>query len=148
MFDYILQSATIRANQLCARFPALRSQRDDIRQEIVCHVLRKMDRYDQSQGGRRTFISRVSANAAMSYARASRRPEAVPEEAVQKNGMSDVEMRDAIAQMPRETQKIANLLAAGYTIREIVEKTGESVGRIYRVHMPTMRRVMGDFRKG
>lgn len=143
MLEYIIKSATIRANQLCAKFPELKNQREDIQQEIICHTLKKMDKYNEKRGSKKTFISKVAENAAFSYLRTNREKTEIKQEELD----FSLDTREAIKKLPEATQKIANMLAAGYTIREIVEKTGESVGKIYRVHMPAMREAMQELRK-
>ncbi len=48
-----------KAGKLVGRYGLRSSDRNDIEQEIICHVLERLDRFDRRRGGWNTFVQRI-----------------------------------------------------------------------------------------
>ena len=57
--EYTSKFIRHKANQLVGHYGISRSGREDIEQDLIVHLLQRMDRYDPKRASERTFASRV-----------------------------------------------------------------------------------------
>lgn len=128
---------------IAQRYAKDRSSAEDIVQETFTDLWKSANRYDPSVATESTFIGMLARRRAIDFARKeSRQPfleplpdaESLPHVSPEPSAASRCEsqdVRDAIKQLPGETQQIFSLhFDEGMTHPEIAEKTGIPLGTI------------------
>ena len=76
--EYVQTLLKIKANQLARRPEFRKDDPDDIKQDLIKHVLKQADNFDPSRAGVNTFITRVVETAAAMLVRSQKREKRAP----------------------------------------------------------------------
>jgi len=138
---YIQTAAEVKASEIVRKFPSAKADWEDFKQELMIHAWRQIQGHEKKRGGMKTYISAVVRNHGISILRN-----------LSKNRVGVCEIGEIAEKqpccvimddIPQEYCEVAQMIAKGYTRKEIAEKTGISNWRIREKVLPAIKRSMG-----
>ena len=138
---YIQTAAEVKASEIVRKFPSRKADWEDFKQDLMIHAWRQIQGHEKKRGGMKTYISAVVRNHGISILRelAKNRVDVCEIGEIAEKQRPDVIMDD----IPQEYWQVAQMIAKGYTRKEIAEKTGISNWRIREKVLPAIKRSMG-----
>ena len=138
---YIQTAAEVKASEIVKKFPSRKADWEDFKQELMIHAWQQFEKHNPKRGTMKTFISAVVRNQGMTILRnlAKNRMDVCEIGEIPEKPPCDVIMDD----IPQEYWQVAQMIAKGYTRKEIAEKTGVSDWRIRKKILPAIKRSMG-----
>ena len=138
---YIQTAAEVKASEIVKKFPSRKADWEDFKQELMIHAWRQIQGHEKKRGGMKTYISAVVRNQGMTILRnlAKNRVDVCEIGEIAEKQPCGVIMDD----IPQEYWEVAQMIAKGYTRKEIAEKTGVSDWRIRKKILPAIKRSMG-----
>ena len=138
---YIQTAAEVKASEIVRKFPSRKADWEDFKQDLMIHAWQQFEKHNPKRGTMKTFISAVVRNQGMTILRnlAKNRVDVCEIGEIPEIPPCDVIMDD----IPQEFWQVAQMIAKGYTRKEIAEKTGVSDWRIRKKILPAIKRSMG-----
>ena len=138
---YIQTAAEVKASEIVRKFPSRKADWEDFKQELMIHAWRQFEKYNPKKGTMKTFINAVVRNRGMTILRnlAKNRVDVCEIGEIAEKQRPDVIMDD----IPQEYWQVAQMIARGYTRKEIEKKTGVSQWKIRKKVLPDIRKSMG-----
>ena len=141
LISYIQTAAEVKASEIVKKFPSRKADWEDFKQELMIHAWQQLEKYNPKRGTMKTFISVVVRNQGMTILRnlAKNRVDVCEIGEIAGKQRPDAIMDD----IPQEYWQVAQMIAKGYTRKEIAEKTGVSQWKIRKKVLPAIKRSMG-----
>ena len=138
---YIQTAAEVKASEIVRKFPSRKADWEDFKQELMIHAWRQFEKHNPKKGTMKTFINAVVRNQGMTILRnlAKNRVDVCEIGEIAEKQRPDVIMDD----IPQEYRQVAQMIARGYTRKEIEKKTGVSQWKIRKKVLPDIRKSMG-----
>lgn len=128
---YIQAAAEVKASEIVTLYPSVRADWEDIRQELMIHACRQVDKHNPRRGTIRTFISSVIDNKGKSILRSlSKNREDVCENIEVPENANGSSVTDIVEQ---QYWGVAKMIAAGYSRAEISNSLHISKGKIRKI---------------
>ena len=147
---YIQTAAEVKASEIVRKFPSRKADWEDFKQELMIHAWRQFEKYNPKRGTMKTFINAVVRNRGMTILRnlAKNRVDVCEigeiVDVCEIGEIAEKQRPDVIMDdIPQEYWQVAQMIAKGYTRKEIAKKTGVSVWRIRKKILPAIKRSMG-----
>ena len=131
----------MKASEIVKKFPSRKADWEDFKQDLMIHAWQQFEKHNPKRGTMKTFISAVVRNQGMTILRelAKNRIDVCEIGEIAEKQRPDVIIDD----IPQEYWEVAQMIAKGYTRKEIAEKTGVSDWRIRKKILPAIKRSMG-----
>ena len=138
---YIQTAAEVKASEIVRKFPSRKADWEDFKQDLMIHAWQQFEKHNPKRGGMKTYISAVVRNHGISILRelAKNSVDVCEIGEIAGKQRPDVIMDD----IPQEYWQVAQMIAKGYTRKEIAEKTGVSDWSIRKKILPAIKRSMG-----
>lgn len=141
VLSYIQAAAEVKASEIVKKFPSRKADWEDFKQDLMIHAWCQIQGHEKKRGSMKTYISAVVRNHGISILRelAKNRVDVCEIGEIAEKQRPDVIM-DGI---PQEYWQVAQMIAKGYTRKEIERQTGFSVWIIRRKILPAIKESMG-----
>ena len=138
---YIQTAAEVKASEIVRKFPSAKADWEDFKQELMIHAWQQIEKHNPKRGTMKTFISAVVRNQGIAILRnlAKNRVDVCEIGEIAGKQRPDAIMDD----IPQEYLQVAQMIAKGYTRKEIAEKTGVSQWKIRKKVLPAIKKSMG-----
>ena len=138
---YIQTAAEVKASEIVKKFPSRKADWEDFKQDLMIHAWCQIQGHEKKRGGMKTYISAVVRNHGISILRelAKNRMDVCEIGEIAEKQPCGVIMDD----IPQEYWEVAQMIAKGYTRKEIEKKTGVSQWKIRKKVLPAIRKSMG-----
>ena len=138
---YIQTAAEVKASEIVKKFPSRKADWEDFKQDLMIHAWQQLEKHNPKRGTMKTFISAVVRNQGMTILRNLAKNRV---DVCEIGEIAGKQRPDAIMDnIPQEYWQVAQMIAKGYTRKEIAEKTGVSDWRIRKTILPARKRSMG-----
>ena len=141
VLSYIQAAAEVKASEIVKKFPSRKADWEDFKQDLMIHAWKQFEKHNPKRGTMKTFISAVVRNQGMTILRelAKNRIDVCEIGEIAEKQRPDVIIDD----IPQEYWEVAQMIAKGYTRKEIEKQTGFSVWIIRKKILPAIKRSMG-----
>ena len=141
VLSYIQAAAEVKASEIVKKFPSRKADWEDFKQDLMIHAWQQFEKHNPKRGTMKTFISAVVRNQGMTILRNLAKNRV---DVCEIGEIAGKQRPDAIMDnIPQEYWQVAQMIAKGYTRKEIAEKTGVSDWRIRKKILPAIKRSMG-----
>lgn len=141
VLSYIQAAAEVKASEIVKKFPSRKADWEDFKQDLMIHAWQQIEKHNPKRGTMKTFISAVVRNQGMTILRNLAKNRV---DVCEIGEIAGKQRPDAIMDnIPQEYWQVAQMIAKGYTRKEIAEKTGVNDWRIRKKILPAIKRSMG-----